>query len=150
MAQILLVDANGLAAEHATQVMIAAGHTCGWVPSAEEAMRVITRTPPDLLLLEDMLPGQRGIGLLADLRGSHRFHDMPVIMLTTAYEFSEEQLARRIGAQDYIHKPFNPSMLQFRVRRVLEMKRTRVRHESRRTQSSLDAELACPNPIWIA
>ncbi|WP_161981466.1 response regulator [Aurantiacibacter suaedae] len=130
MAQILLVDASGLAAEHATQVMIAAGHSCGWVPSAEEAMRILNRHRPDLLLLEDRLPGQSGIGLLTDLRDSRAFRDLPVIMLTTTYEFRAEQMARRIGAQDYIHKPFTPSMLQFRVRRVLEMHRTHPRYRS--------------------
>ena len=149
MAQILLVDESGLAAEHATQVMIAAGHTCGWVPSAEEAMRVITRHPPDLLLLEEMLPGQSGIDLLADLRDSHRFRDMPVIMLTTSYDFGEEQLARRIGAQDYIHKPFNPSMLQFRVRRVLEMRPPHLRDRTRRVEFASDPMLARPNPIFM-
>lgn len=120
MARILLVDPNGLTAEHATQVLMAAGHSCGWVTSAEEAMRVIEHHRPDVLLLEDMLPGESGTGLLRSLKQSHRFHDLPVIMLTTTQDIGEEKAAFQFGAQDYIRKPFDPSMLQFRVRQVLD------------------------------
>ena len=133
MAQILLVDPNGLTAEHAMQVMIADGHVCGSVASAEEAMRVIVRRRPDILLLEDMLPGARGISLLRNLRLSSSYHDLPVIMLTAAYSFKDEKTALEFGAQDYILKPFTPSMLQFRVRQILE---TRGSHGKNRPGSA--------------
>lgn len=119
MAQILIVDADELSAQHAARVMMADGHTCGCVTSAAEAMAVIVRRRPDLVLLEDRLPGENGISLLRRLRENRRSQNLAVIMLTSALGFREEQAAYNSGVQDYICKPFNPSMLQFRVRQIL-------------------------------
>lgn len=128
MAHILVVDDDERLAEHAAQVLIDAGHACGWVGDAAAAMRVITRRRPDLLLMEENLPGESGTTLLRRLRTSAKLYDLPVIMLTSAAGFKEEQIAYYNGVQDYIRKPFSELMLQFRVKELLDARGDRPPH----------------------
>jgi len=128
MAHILVVDDDDIVAERAAQVLIDAGHACGWVNNAETAMRVLSRRRPDLILLDESLPGDSGTGLLRRLRQSAQFYDLPVIMLTATLGFKEEQIAYYNGAQDYIRKPFGEKMLQFRVKQLLETRKDRPAH----------------------
>lgn len=130
MAHILVVDDDDIVAERAAQVLIDAGHACGWVRDAESAMKVITRRRPDLILLDEGLPGENGTSFLRRLRNSARFYDLPVIMLTGVVGFKEEQIAYYNGAQDYIRKPFGERALEFRVRRLVENRRDRPSHQS--------------------
>jgi len=128
MAHVLVVDDDDIVAERAAQVLIDAGHACGWVRDAESAMKVITRRRPDLLLLDEGLPGESGTSFLRRLRNSSQFYDLPVIMLTGVAGFKEEQIAFYNGAQDYIRKPFGERSLAFRVRNLVEARRSRPAH----------------------
>ena len=130
MAHILVVDDDELVAERAAQVLIDAGHACGWLRDAESAFKVISRRRPDLLLLDENLPGQSGTDLLRRLRNSSQFYDLPVIMLSASLGFKEEQIALFNGAQDYIRKPFGERALVFRVKLLVESRRTRPAHLS--------------------
>jgi len=124
VAHILLVDNDAIVAERIAQMMISAGHACGWVGDAETAMKVLTARRPNLLLLEQDLPGESGTSLLRRLRASAQFFDLSVMMLTSVLGFKEEQIAYYNGAQDYIRKPFSERMLQFRVKQLLESRST--------------------------
>ena len=146
MAHILVVDSDDIVAERAAQVLIDAGHACGWVGDAETAMKVITRRRPDLILLDDNLPGESGTSLLRRLRNSERFYDLPVIMLTGVLGFKEEQIAYYNGAQDYIRKPFGERALVFRVEKLVDARRTRPAHLSL-AQSVGIAAAPTPSPI---
>jgi two-component system, OmpR family, phosphate regulon response regulator PhoB len=129
MAHILVVDNDDIAAERAAQLLIDAGHACGWVSDAETAMKVINRRRPDLILLDENLPGECGTSFLRRLRNSPRFYDLPVIMLTTSMGFKEEQIAYYNGAQDYIRKPFGERSLVFRVKKLVDARRQRPAHQ---------------------
>ena len=146
MAHILVVDSEDIVAERAAQVLIDAGHACGWVGDAETAMKVITRRRPDLILLDDNLPGESGTSLLRRLRNSERFYDLPVIMVTGVLGFKEEQIAYYNGAQDYIRKPFGERALVFRVEKLVDARRTRPAHLSL-AQSVGIAAAPMPSPI---
>lgn len=149
MAHILVVDADELAAEHAAQVMMDAGHACGWVSSSDEAWKVINRRRPDVLLLEDKLAGESGTTLLRKLRQSPKFYDLPVIMLTATLGFKEEQIAYYNGAQHYVRKPYSPAMLQFRVRQLLETRRNYGRHSPIAEQLGVVEQQSAPQPRRI-
>lgn len=73
-------------------------------------------SPPDLIVLDWMLPGIDGLELLKRLRREHR---TPVIMLTARGEEADRVLALELGADDYVPKPFSPRELIARVRAVL-------------------------------
>lgn len=119
MAFILIADDDELVAELATQVLIDAGHACGWVTSGEDAWALLQRKRPDVLLLDQDMPGISGVSLLRRLRQSENFYDLPVIMFTAMSGEQDESQAIYAGAQDYIRKPFDPKGLTGRVQRVL-------------------------------
>lgn len=138
MASILVVDDDDIVAEHATEVLINAGHACGWVGSAEDALKVLKSKRPDLMLLDQNMPGQNGQNLLRRLRNSPRFYDLPVIMLTGVTGLTEEEIAYFNGAQDYIRKPFGEKVLVFRVNQVLKARSGRPSHRTLRDQLGLE------------
>ena len=82
MTRILIADDDELIAELTSEVLIDAGHACGWVTTAEDAWRCVHRKRPDILLLDQSMPGESGMTLLRRLRGSAQFYDLPVIMFT--------------------------------------------------------------------
>ncbi len=125
MAHILVVDDDDIVAEHAAHVLMDAGHACGWVSDAKSALAVISKRRPDLLLLDQNMPGENGTTLLRRLRNSPKLYDLPVVMLTGAIGFKEEQIALYSGAQDYIRKPFGSKMLVYRINQILKS-RTRA------------------------
>ncbi len=73
----------------------------------------VRRQPPDLLLLDLMLPGKDGLSICQELR---QFSRLPVIMITARVEEIDRVLGLEIGANDYICKPFSPREVVARVK----------------------------------
>ena len=120
MAHILIVDDDDISAEITAHILMDAGHASGWVCDTSAAIKVVEKRRPDLVLLDQNLPGENGTVLLRRLRNSPKYYDLPVIMLTGAVGMREEQIARYSGAEDYIRKPFGTKMLLFRINQVLK------------------------------
>lgn len=78
-----------------------------------ECLRLAEREPVDLILLDVMMPGLDGIRTTAKLRESC---NVPIILLTAKSEDSDKILGLNIGADDYITKPFSPSVLVARIK----------------------------------
>ena len=134
MARILIADDDELIAQIASEVLIDAGHACGWVTSGEEAWEVAHRRRPDLLLLDQRLPGVSGVTLLRKFRGSSSFYDLPVIMFTAVSGIEDEEQAIYAGAQDFVRKPFVPKSLVSRIARVLARRGNGPAHEDLATR----------------
>ncbi len=128
MARILIADDDTAIASLASDVLMDAGHACGWVTSTEECWSVMRRKRPDLLLLDHSFPGMSGITLLRQLRRSPRFYDLPVVMFTAVKGEEDEAQAIFAGAQDFIRKPFDPLWLVRKVEKQLEKRMSRPRH----------------------
>lgn len=139
MAHILIADDDELIAELASQVLIDAGHACGWVTSADAAWRLLERRRPDLMLLDQDMPGMSGVTLLRKLRCSPEFYDLPVIMFTSMNGAQDEAQAIYAGAQDFIRKPFDPRGLTSRVQRVLAKRSDRPKHTELKTHLAQSA-----------
>lgn len=133
MAYILIADDDELISELASQVLIDAGHACGWVTSGEDCWALLRRRRPDLLLLDQDMPGMSGVTLLRKLRQSAEFYDLPVIMFTAMTGAQDESQAIYAGAQDYVRKPFDPKALTGRIQRVLAKRRDQPRHTDLKT-----------------
>lgn len=86
--------------------------------SASGAIELIKNFLPDLILLDQMLPGQSGIEFLTDLRLNTEFCSIPVIMVTGLSGENEQVQALEFGADDYIVKPFSSRTLVARIRAV--------------------------------
>jgi two-component system phosphate regulon response regulator PhoB len=87
--------------------------------SAEEAVILIDGTPPDLIVLDWMLPGRSGVDLAKDLRAHPKLRAIPMIMLTARAQEGDKLQAFDVGADDYMTKPFSPRELVARVRAML-------------------------------
>lgn len=81
-----------------------------------EALEILEKKQPDLVVLDIMLPGMSGLEVCSELRRIPRFSDLPVIMLTAKGEEIDKVLGLEIGADDYITKPFSPRELIARIR----------------------------------
>lgn len=77
-----------------------------------------TMAPPDLVILDVMLPYTDGYQLLAQIRGREEWKPVPVIMLTAKSQEKDIVRALEAGASDYVVKPFQPNELLARVRRL--------------------------------
>lgn len=92
--------------------------------SGEDALRAVRRQPPDLLLLDLMLPGMDGLEVCRLLRAEGSTRELPVIMLTAKGEEADIVAGLELGADDYVPKPFSPRVLLARVKAVLRRRST--------------------------
>lgn len=128
MAHILVVDDDDIVAELASEILLAAGHACGFVSDAAEAWKLLRWRRPDLLLLDEAMPGESGSSFLRRLRGSAEFCDLPVIMFTAQSGVEDERRALFNGAQDFVRKPVQPLLLQRKVDHILHARAARPQH----------------------
>ncbi|HEX2187318.1 MAG TPA: response regulator transcription factor [Longimicrobiaceae bacterium] len=84
-----------------------------------EAIRAVETERPDLVVLDLMLPGMSGLDVLGELRRRGETQDVPVILLTARREEQDRIEGLKLGADDYIAKPFSPQELVLRVGAVL-------------------------------
>lgn len=101
--------------------------------SGEEALELVEEDPPDLILIDIMMPGMDGYELCRRLKSNDHTNDIPVIFLTAKGDAADEERGLALGAVDYITKPFSWPILKARVRNHLELKR----------KTDLLAQLAC-------
>ncbi len=82
----------------------------------DEALAALTASPPELILLDLMLPGTDGLSICKELRKTSQ---VPIIMLTAKVEEIDRLIGLEIGADDYICKPYSPREVVARVKAVL-------------------------------
>ncbi|HEY7636546.1 MAG TPA: sigma-54 dependent transcriptional regulator [Gemmatimonadales bacterium] len=132
MAMILCVDdepAVGVILEHALTQM---GHRCLIVPSVEEAMAAVGRSPFDLILADYRMPRRTGLDLLSLLEAEG--HRIPVIIMTGYSSIEHAVISIKSGAIDYLTKPVTPEALEIAVGQALEVVRLRRENESFRRE----------------
>lgn len=89
----------------------------------EKALRIAgSTTPPDLILLDVMMPQMDGYEVCRRLKADAKTRDIPVIFLTAKTEVEDEQKGLALGAADYIAKPISPPILRARVSTQLSLK----------------------------
>ena len=85
----------------------------------DEALESLKRHPPDLLVLDLMLPGLDGLEITRTLKSASATAQIPLIMLTARNEEVDRIVGLELGADDYLSKPFSPREVVLRVRAVL-------------------------------
>lgn len=106
-----------------------AGHRVTTAADAEDALKYLKSTLPDVILLDWMLPGMSGIDLCKRLRADNRYQPVPIIMLTARGEERDKVTGLDTGADDYITKPFSPRELVSRIRAVLRRRAPQMTEE---------------------
>jgi len=96
-----------------------AGLSARVVGDGKQALDLIVRDQPDLVVLDLMLPGLDGLEVCRRLRGSSVTRGIPIIMLTAKAEEVDRIVGLEMGADDYVPKPFSPRELVARVKAVL-------------------------------
>lgn len=119
-ARLLLVDDDVTLAAMLREFLELQGFSATTVTDGESALARVEEAPPDLVVLDVMLPGISGFEVLKRLRERH---DLPVIMLTARGDESERIIGLLAGADDYLPKPFNPLELVARIQAVLKRSR---------------------------
>jgi two-component system response regulator AdeR len=114
--RILVVEDEIEIAELLTVYIERAGYDVSRAANVQDAIRDHAQLKPDLMLLDIGLPGGDGLEVLTTIR---RRFDTPVIMLTALDDDVTKLSSLRIGADDYVVKPFNPSEVVERIRAVL-------------------------------
>jgi phosphoserine phosphatase RsbU/P len=106
-----------------------------------EALQLLRSRPFDLLLLDIMMPGMNGYEVLEQLKASRDLRHLPVIMISALDEMDSVIRCIELGAEDYLAKPFNPTLLRARVGAILEKKRLRdeMRSSLQRLEHEMDA-----------
>jgi two-component system, OmpR family, alkaline phosphatase synthesis response regulator PhoP len=105
------------------------GYQVSAFASGEECLHLARSNPPDLILLDLMLPGLDGLEVCRQLKQSTMTRHVPIIMLTAKGEEVDIVTGLELGADDYITKPFSPRVLLARVRAVLRNWQTDVAEE---------------------
>jgi two-component system alkaline phosphatase synthesis response regulator PhoP len=121
--RILVVEDDRDIAELVGLYLEKAGFSVELLASGREALRALTARPPDLLVLDLMLPHVSGLEICRAARADERTASIPIIMLTARADESERIAGLETGADDYMAKPFSPNELVARVRALL--RRTR-------------------------
>jgi two-component system phosphate regulon response regulator PhoB len=89
------------------------------VATGEEGLATAEFRPPDLLLLDLMLPGVDGLTVCRKMKGNPKTRGVSIVILTAKGEETDVVAGLNLGADDYITKPFSPSVLVARVKAVL-------------------------------
>jgi DNA-binding response OmpR family regulator len=117
--RILVVEDDKDIAELVGRYLEKAGFTVELVGAGRDALSSIGKRPPDLLVLDLMLPQVDGLEICRAVRAGEKTSAIPIIMLTARAEESERIVGLEMGADDYIAKPFSPGELVARVRALL-------------------------------
>jgi len=108
-----------------------------------KALELATAKPaPDLILLDVMMPEMDGYEVCAHLKSSAETKDIPVIFLTGKTDAEDETRGFEVGAVDYIHKPFSPSVVKARVRTHLMLREAREMLARQLTAINSELEMA--------
>ena len=87
--------------------------------SGEEALELVQKDPPDLILLDIMLPGTDGLEVCKQLKADPSTASVPIIILSALSEEADVVAGLELGADDYVAKPFSPRVLLARVKATL-------------------------------
>src|SRR4051812_17149148 len=116
MSTILVVDDEPIVRDVVVRYLRRDGFATLEAGTGEEALTVLERELPSLVVLDVMLPGTDGLELCRHIRASS---DLPIVLLTARGDEADRIVGLELGADDYVTKPFSPRELAIRVRNLL-------------------------------
>ena len=114
--RILIVEDEPKLGQLLIDYLLAANYNPVLINHGDKVLPYVRQTPPDLILLDLMLPGIDGLSLCREIR---RFSEVPVIIVTAKIEEIDRLLGLELGADDYICKPYSPREVVARVKAIL-------------------------------
>ncbi|MBN1973249.1 MAG: response regulator [Sedimentisphaerales bacterium] len=97
---------------------------CSTIPAHNglEALEIVRKNPPDLILLDVMMPKMSGFEVCKRLKSDPKTNDIPIIMVTALTEFGDIQRGIDSGTDDFLSKPVNKLELLTRIKTLLKLK----------------------------
>ncbi len=122
---LLVVDDNEISRELMKRQLERQGHIITTAESGKQALAILQAHTFDLVLLDIMMPDMSGYQVLKQLKSRDAYGDIPVIVISALDDMDSVVRCLRLGAEDYLLKPFNHILLKARIRTCLENKRLR-------------------------
>jgi two-component system response regulator ResD len=116
---VLVVDDEPTITDVVSRYLQRAGYETRSADAGPAALQLVGEARPDLVVLDLMLPGMDGLEVMRRLRADSDRRRLPVILLTAKGEPADRVIGLRLGADDYVAKPFSPAELVARVDAVL-------------------------------
>jgi two-component system alkaline phosphatase synthesis response regulator PhoP len=127
--RVLVVDDEEDLLELVRYNLTREGYAVECVSSGEQALQAARRAPPDLIVLDLMLPAVDGLEVCRRLKADAATRDSLIVMLTAKSEEGDVVVGLERGADDYVTKPFSPRVLAARIRALLRREESRRREE---------------------
>ena len=105
------------------------GHHIVMAENGQQALELLKEQPVDLVLLDIMMPFMNGYEVLEHLKASSALHHIPVIMISALNDIDSIVRCIELGAEDYLFKPFNPTLLKARTEASLEKNACAIANE---------------------
>jgi len=117
MKRILIVDDDKDLRFNLSSILKEEGHEVIAASDGKQTLKVIAKSAPDLVLLDIKLPGMDGVELLQEIK--RKWNNLPIIMLTATSDVKSAVKAMKLGAYDYITKPFDDEELILIIKKAL-------------------------------
>jgi serine phosphatase RsbU (regulator of sigma subunit) len=123
--KILIVDDEPFNVDYLEQELADLDYDTISATNGREALEKVAATSPDVILLDIMMPEMNGFQVLEHLKADKTWRHIPVIIISAMHDLESVVKGIKIGAEDYLAKPFNEVLLQARLSACLEKKRLR-------------------------
>jgi serine phosphatase RsbU (regulator of sigma subunit) len=153
--KILVVDDTPSNIQSLAATLKPAGYQVLVATNGQQALDVMAKVRPDLILLDIMMPVMDGFEACAHIKANPDWHDIPVIFLTAKTETADLVKGFELGAVDYVSKPFNAHELMARVHTHLTVDRLRTSVSEKnaaleKAQQQMSAELDLARAMQVA
>ncbi|CAN5279887.1 adenylate/guanylate cyclase domain-containing protein [soil metagenome] len=146
--RVLVVDDDEINRDVLSRRVRSQGAEVTTASSGQEALETLRAEPFDAVLLDVMMPDMNGYEVLREMKADTSLRDIPVVMISALDEVESAVRCIRLGAEDYLAKPFEPTLLRARLRASIEKKQLHDREivhlraideERRRSEALLHA-----------
>src|SRR5688500_3023577 len=125
--RILVVDDDEANRDVLSRRVRSQGAEVDVASSGKEALEILSQQPFDVVLLDVMMPDMNGYEVLKEMKADTSLRDIPVVMISALNQVESTVRCIQLGAEDYLTKPFDPTLLRARLGACIEKKRLRDR-----------------------